>query len=83
MLSPEQQKEMYNIIKTLEPKVTRIETGVFGDERAGVKGIKDRVRDNEKYISTDKKIKWIGVGIGMAIGWLVKGWDKVSHAFDL
>ena len=77
MITPEQQREMYEMVKSLSTSVTRIETGVFGDEEAGIKGLATRVGNNESYISKDKKIKWVGVGIGIAIGWFIKLWDKI------
>jgi len=35
---------------------------VFGNEKAGVKGIASKVNSHDKYIERDKKFKWIVSG---------------------
>lgn len=47
----------------------RMETAVLGDKDAGIKGLANRVSETEKYISRDKKMKWMGAGIIAFIAW--------------
>lgn len=71
MLTPEQHKEIYNDVKEIK-KV------LIGNEKYQQKGLIERVSDNEKYIQKDKKLKWIGIGVAAAIGWIVKEFKTIN-----
>jgi hypothetical protein len=51
---------------------------IFGNEKAGIKGIASKVVSHEKYIEKDKRFKWVvsGVLMGGNIGFWA--WIK-SH----
>jgi len=75
MLTPEKQEELYNSVK-------RIEIGLYGDEQAGIKGLVQRVNDNEGYIKKAKKVSFITIGIGMAVMFLLNQADSIAKFFN-
>jgi hypothetical protein len=66
---------MENVTRTIEDKIICIEKKVnelhlalVGDEYDKDKGFIPRLKKVESYIEVDKKIKWVGGGIVLAIG---------------
>lgn len=74
MLTPEQNKDMYDSVK-------RIELGLYGDKESGIKGIVQRVEANETYIKKAKKVTFITIGIGMATMFLINQADYIVKLF--
>lgn len=66
---------MENVTRTIEDKIICIEKKVnelhlalVGDVYDKDKGFIPRLKKVESYIEVDKKIKWVGGGIVLAIG---------------
>lgn len=66
---------MENVTRTIEDKIICIEKKVnelhlalVGDAYDKDKGFIPRLKKVESYIEVDKKIKWVGGGIVLAIG---------------
>jgi len=60
-------------------KTDRINNIIFGDEQGGIKGMAAKVNAHETYISTDKKMKWIGAGLVGAGGTGFGFWDSIKQ----
>lgn len=43
-----------------------ITTAIFGNDKMDIEGMAHKVKRHEKYISTDKKIKWVLFGTTIA-----------------
>lgn len=66
---------MIMIDQETKNKVDDIYNALVGNDELGVKGLVDRVEKTEKYIETDKKMKWTAAGVitalSSAISWLI------------
>jgi len=67
---------MQEQLNNIEKQVTDMHNALIGTPY-GQKGIIKRVEEVEKYQSNDKKQKWTIGGIGIAVGFLIKFWDKL------
>lgn len=52
---------------------------VLGDKEAGRDGLIHTVKKHGTYISTDKKMKWVGVGLAATTG--ATFWENLKHFF--
>lgn len=57
-------------------KVERLHNVVLGDEEAKQDGLVHKVDRHSKYISVDKKMKWIGAGLAVSGG---TGWAFLDN----
>jgi len=62
-------------------KQDRINNVIFGDTEAKQDGLVQKVDRHSKYISTDKKIKWVGIGLAGSAGTGIGFWDTIKHFF--
>ena len=54
---------------------------LIGDEKSGVDGLAQKVMKNSKYISNDKKTKWVFFGsVGVGAGGL---WAYIKSKFGI
>lgn len=63
-------------IDNIETKVDKIHEALCGNEYSD--GLISRVEKTEKYQEKDKKLKWVGGGIIIAVSFLIKVWDKIT-----
>lgn len=54
-------------LKQIKDTLSRIEMGLFGDEKAGVTGIVNKVRTHEKKIQYIERIIYGAIGAGSII----------------
>jgi hypothetical protein len=59
-------EEIKQQITEQNKSLARLEFVLLGDEKAGVDGIAQKVLKHDKYIQTDKKIKWVTGGASIA-----------------
>ena len=57
----------------------RLHQTVFGDKDAERDGLIHTVKKHAQYISTDKKIKWVGAGLAATTG--ATFWENIKHFF--
>ena len=67
---------MQEQINNIESDVKEIKDALLGNDYG--KGLISRVEKTEKYQEKDKKLKWVGGGIIIAISFLIKIWDKIT-----
>ena len=60
-----------------DEKLNKVLLCLYGDETSGLTGIVSKVKRHEKYISTDKKLKWIGAGVMTTGGAGI--WEAIQH----
>jgi hypothetical protein len=56
------------VLTEMSEKVNEIHFAIFGNKRAGVKGMAEIVTDHSKAINEYKKLKWIATGATLG-GW--------------
>lgn len=91
-MNPEDQKHLFKVLadqtKTLNEQTNqlrRLELGMYGDEKNGVRGIIERVTHIEKWITNSKlKIAWLSGGVAVVVVALKMAWEWiVEHARKL
>ena len=73
--------EIKDILIKQDKKLDDIHFSIYGNKEAGIKGIAKIVEAHDKYIRSDKKIKWIGAGVASASG--VGVWESIKHFLHL
>jgi len=73
--------EIHSMVKDLSKRSDRVDRVIFGDPEAEVDGLVHTVKKHGKYISVDKKLKWIGAGTMAAGGASMGFWDTIKHFF--
>jgi hypothetical protein len=64
--------------KVVLETVTELKMAVIGSEKLGVKGLIKKVDEHEKYIESDKKMKWTVAGGVTVISSVVASlWNKL------
>lgn len=62
-------------------KIERLNNVVLGDPAAEQDGLVHTVKKHGKYISNDKKMKWIGAGVAASGATGYSLWDYIKHIF--
>lgn len=76
-------REHINEQRDFNKKIERLHVIVLGDPEAKIRGLTDKVESQGKYISLDKKMKYIGTGLAAsgATGWAFL--DSIKHFFGI
>lgn len=70
--------EMHSMMKDMAKRSDRVEHILFGDKEAEIDGIVHTIKKHGKYISADKKIKWIGAGTVLTGGAGMGFWETIK-----
>ena len=73
--------EIKTILIEQGKKLNDIHFSIYGNKEAGIKGIACLVREHDKYIQIDKKVKWVGLGIMIPGG--AGMWELIRTFFRL
>lgn len=80
MSTPEEITDINSKLSCLQNKIDDIHTALVGNDYDKEKALIPRLKKVEKYIETDKKLKWIGAGALLALGTSIKSaWDWISN----
>ena len=79
-MNTDETHDIHNKIDLLATKVDDIHKAIMGDHYDSDKGIMPRLKKVERYIESDKKVKWIGAGMAIALGTSLKSfWDWLTN----
>lgn len=74
-------RDIQSTVKKLAERSAKVDIVVFGDDESKIEGLVDKVERHRKYISMDKRLKWIGAGSLVAGGTGMGFWESIKQFF--
>lgn len=80
-MTPDEKTKLFKILEEQTSDLQDLKRGMYGDKANGVKGLLDRVKHIESWITASKmKIAYISGGIGALVIGLKMAWEwLVEH----